>query len=240
MSLPVPEIERHDPSLARVHLACGRVAAGARATVEAYGFGVPKGPHLEPWTAAYHRKAVYVYAESLPLSYQRRIASLFIHGAEAMGTIDIPSELAGDWLIVKAYLHNASSAIADWLVAARKRSPEARQTPSPEVDDERPPRVIHYDRLAALTTIDGARRLERAAIAVQRHIGAPSAPMLDNSQRRLLNMLAGGTAIVDMAEDLGYSERTIYRALDRLYAALGVADRLQAVRKATTENLLEG
>ena len=201
---------------------------------------MPEGPHLEPWTAAYHRKAVYVYAESLPLSYQRRIASLFIHGAEAMGTIDIPSELADDWLIVKVYLHNASSAIADWLVAARKRSPEARQTPSPEIDDEQPPRVIHYDRLVALTTIDGARRLERAAIAVQRHIGAPSAPMLDNSQRRLLNMLAGGTAIVDMAEDLGYSERTIYRALDRLYVALGVADRLQAVRKATTESLLEG
>lgn len=99
--------------------------------------------------------------------------------------------------------------------------------------------MIHYDRLAALTTLEGARRLERAALAVQRHVGAPSAPMLDNSQRRLLNMLAGGTAIVDMAEDLGYSERTIYRALDRLYAALGVADRLQSVRKATTESLLE-
>ena len=52
--------------------------------------------------------------------------------------------------------------------------------------------MIHYDRLAALTTIDGARRLERAAIAVQRHIGAPRSAILDNGQHRLLNMLANG------------------------------------------------
>ncbi len=56
--IAVTVTERHDPPLARVHLACGRVAAGARATVEAYGFGVPEGPHPEPWTAAYHRKGL--------------------------------------------------------------------------------------------------------------------------------------------------------------------------------------
>ncbi len=100
--------------------------------------------------------------------------------------------------------------------------------------------MIHYDRLAELTTLDGARRLERAAIAVQRHIGAPTQSMIDDGQRRLLNLLAGGTAIVDMAGSLGYSERTIYRALNRLYRTLGVADRIHAVRKAATEGLLDG
>ncbi|MCY4663582.1 MAG: helix-turn-helix transcriptional regulator [Acidimicrobiaceae bacterium] len=99
--------------------------------------------------------------------------------------------------------------------------------------------MIHYDRLAALTTLDGARRLERAAMAVQRHIGQPSPARLDDGQRKLLNKLADGAPIVDMAADLGYSERTIYRALDRLYRMLGVTDRLQAVRKAATEGLLD-
>ena len=42
-----------------------------------------------------------------------------------------------------------------------------------------------------------------------------------------------------MAASLGYSERTIYRTLDRLYIALGVTDRTQAVRKAATEGLLD-
>ena len=173
------------------------------------------------------------------MSYQRRIGSLFIHSAEAMDAFDIPTELADDWLIAKTYLHNASTAIADWLAVAKQWSPMVPQPSSPEIDDKEPPRVIHYDRLAALTTLDGARRLERAAIAVQRHVGPLSAAMLDDGQRQLLNMLANGTAIVEMAASLGYSERTIYRALDRLYSALGVADRTQAVRKAVTEGLLD-
>ena len=213
---------------------------GARAIAEAYGFGVSEGPHGEPWTAAYHRAAVHVYAESLPVPYERRIGSLFIYSAEAMDAVDLPAGLVEDWFIVKSYMRNASTAIADWLVTQRINSPEARKIPSPEIDDEGLPRVIHYDRLAALTTLDGARRLERAAIAVQCHIGAPSAAMLDDPQRRLLNMLAAGVPIANMAADLGYSERTIYRALDRLYRALGVVDRVQAVRKAATEGLLDG
>lgn len=199
-----------------------------------------EGPHGEPWTAAYHRAAVHVYAESLPVPYERRIGSLFIYSAEAMDAVDLPAGLVEDWFIVKSYMRNASTAIADWLVTQRINSPGARKIPSPEIDDEGPPRVIHYDRLAALTTLDGARRLERAAIAVQCHIGAPSAAMLDDPQRRLLNMLAAGVPIANMAADLGYSERTIYRALDRLYRALGVVDRVQAVRKAATEGLLDG
>ena len=146
---------------------------GARAIAEAYGFGVSEGPHGEPWTAAYHRAAVHVYAESLPVPYERRIGSLFIHSTEAMDAVDLPAGLVEDWFIVKSYMRNASTAIADWLVTQRINSPEARKIPSPEIDDEGPPRVIHYDRLAALTTLDGARRLERAAIAVQCHIGAP-------------------------------------------------------------------
>ncbi|MCY4664378.1 MAG: hypothetical protein OXC00_06920 [Acidimicrobiaceae bacterium] len=44
---------------------------------------------------------------------------------------------------------------------------------------------------------------------------------------------------MEMAASLGYSERTIYRTLDRLYIALGVTDRTQAVRKAATEGLLD-
>lgn len=239
----MPATEAYGSALGRVHLACGRIAGGARAIAEAYGFGVPEGPYA-PWTAAYHREAVRVYAESLPVSYERRVGSLFVHSAEAMDAFDIPSELADDWLIVKTYLHNASSAIADLLASEARRGSKQAPTDAwlspPEIDDEQPPRVIHYDRLAALTTLEGARRLERAAIAVQRHLGAPTAAKLDDGQRRLLNMLANGTAIVDMAADLGYSERTIYRALDHLYRALGVADRTQAVRKAATEGLLDG
>jgi DNA-binding CsgD family transcriptional regulator len=224
-------------SLARVRLACGRVAGGAQAISEAYSFGVSEGSTGEPWTAAYHRAAVHVYAQSLPRSYQKRIGSLFIQGVEAMDALDVPTKLVEDCFIIMSYFRNASSAIAGWLAADGSRSHGAGKTPS--IDDERPPRVIHYDGLAVLTTVDGVRRLERAAIAVQRHIGAPSAAILDDQQHELLNKLAGGAAIVDIAADLGYSERTIYRNLRRLYRALGVADRMQAVHKVAAEGGLD-
>ena len=229
----------HKSAVAGVHLATGRIVGAARVITEAYRFGVPEGPHPEPWTATYHSEAVRVYAESLPATYQRRIASLFVHSAEAMDAVDLSAELVEDWFIVRSYMSRASTAIADWLAVERGSSAETIKLPSPEIDDEGPPRVIHYDRLAALTTRDGARRLERAAMALQRHIGQPSPDLLDDGQRKLLNKLADGTPIVDMAADLGYSERTIYRALDRLYRALGVAGRLQAVRKAATDGLLD-
>ena len=63
--------------LARVHLACGRIVGGARAIADAHRFGVREGPHYRLWEAEYHAEAVRVYGESLPVSYQRDIASLF-------------------------------------------------------------------------------------------------------------------------------------------------------------------
>ena len=238
-SPPVSTTDGHDSPLARLHLACGRIARGTRAIGEAYRFGVEEGPHPQPWTAAYHREAVRVYAESLPATYQRRVGSLFTNTADAMDTVALPAGLAEDWFIVRSYLHNASAAIADLLDANSKGPSDVRGAPSPVIDHESPPRVIHYDRLAALTTIAGTNRLEQAAAAVQRHIGAPSAAKLDDVQRKLLNKLADGAPIVEMAAELGYSERTIYRTLDRLYSALGVADRTHAIRKAAAEGLLE-
>ncbi|MCY4663583.1 MAG: hypothetical protein OXC00_02840 [Acidimicrobiaceae bacterium] len=104
-------------AVAGVHLAAGRIVGAARAITEAYRFGVPEGPHPEPWTAAYHSGAVRVYAESLPMSYQRRIGSLFVHSAEAMDAVDLPADLVEDWFVVRSYMRSASTAIADWLAA---------------------------------------------------------------------------------------------------------------------------
>lgn len=222
---------------ARVHLACGRVAGGASAIAEAHRFGVPEGPHDALWTAAYHADVVKIYAESLPASYQRDIALLFSDSAEAMAGYDIPAVLAEDWLIVTGYLRHASEAVMAWLDSEPAQS-------LPETDDglaidDRTPMVIRFDRLAAQASHEGARRLERAALAAQRHVGAPSALVLGDEQRRLLRGVASGTAIVDLAEQLGYSRRSMYRELSKLWQALGVPDRTQGLRKAAAEGLLD-
>ena len=224
--------------MARVHLACGRIVGGARAIAEAHRFGVAEGPHYRLWDAQYHAEAVRVYGESLPGSYQRDIASLFHHSAETMAAQTIPAVLAGDWVIVTGYMRSASAAIMDWLASQPAEPPTPGVVESPQIDD-RTPLVIRFDRLAELAASEGARRLEQAAVAVQHHMGAPSALALDESQQRLLKAVASGAAIVDLAEELGYSRSSMYRELSKLWNALGVPDRAQAMRKATAEGLLD-
>ena len=221
-----------------VHLACGRIAGGARAIMEAHRFGVRQGPHDRLWEGEYHIKAVHVYGESLPATYQHDIASLFHQSLDVMAEQFIPARLAGDWVIVAGYMQNAVAAIIGWLSSRAAEQPAAAVVESLEIDD-RTPMVIRFDRLAEMASREGARRLERAAVAVQDHVGAPSVATLDAAQRRLLKRVASGAAIVDLAEEFGYSRSSMYRELSKLWKALGVSDRTQAMQKAAAGGLLD-
>lgn len=225
-------------ALTQLHLACGRIASGARAIAEAHRFGVPEGSHDELWTAEYHREAVHVYGESLPKSYQRDIASLFSHGVDALVEMTIPTLLAEDCLIVGGYMRYACVAIVAWLDAEPGWLEAPEPAEPPEIDDHTPV-VIHFDRLAALATREGACRLERAAVAVQHHVGAPAMPVLDEGQQQLLQGVASGTPIIDLAAEFGYSRSSMYRELSKLWRALGVSGRVQGVRRAAAEGLLD-
>ena len=225
--------------LAQLHLACGRIVGVARAIVEAHRFGAPEGRCGEPWTAQYHAEAAHVYGKSLPASYQREIASLSHHCVDTMAQRTIPTNLAADWVIVSDYMRNSCEAIMDWLA----ERPDPRATLGTrgrfELEDHAPV-VVHFEELAALTTSDGARRLEQAALAVQDHVGAPSEKIaLDAVQRRLLKGLASGTPIADLADELGYSRSSIYREMSKLWKALGVTNRTHAISKAAAEGLLD-
>ena len=223
--------------LTQLHLACGRIVGSARSIVEAHGFGVPEGPHEHPWTQDYMREAVKVYAEALPVSYQRDVASLFRRSGETMAEVSIPAALAEDWLIVRQYLANASDALERQL-AAQPESAPSQPASSPEIDDHEPV-VVRFDRLAGLTTSAGARRLEQAALAVQGEIGGRADVPLDEEHLRLLRAVASGAAIADLAVEFGYSRRSMYRELAKLWRALGVSGRVQGVRKAAAKGLLD-
>ena len=167
----------------------------------------------------------------------RAIASLYRRCVETMASASIPAALADDWLVVTQHLVNASDEMTQLL--ASQREPTRSQPPAfPHIED-REPVVVRFDRLAALTTSQGARRLEKAALAVQDQVGNSAAASLNGQQRQLLRAVASGAAVADMAADLGYSQRTMYRELSRLWKALGVLDRTQAIRKAASEGLLD-
>ena len=225
-------------ALAQVRLACGRMAGGADAILEAYRFGAAEGPYREPWRVEYHREAVKIYSESLPWSYQRDVARLFRDSEKAMEERLIPSGLAGDWAIVTAYMREAAGSIEDWLASAEPASSGPRLAQAPELTPENP-RVVHWDSLAALTTTDGVRRLRRASVAVRQHFDAEAPPSLETSEQLMLKRLASGVPIADVASEMGYSERSMYRELSRLWDKLGVSGRAAGLRKATAEGLID-
>lgn len=225
---------------AQVRVACGRIAGGAAAILEAHRLGVAEGRHDKPWTSGYHREAVHIYAESLPAWYQSDIAALFDRSLRTMDGCSIPARLAQDWVIVTEYMVSARTAIGEWLASAESAPEQQAPTSLPTVDEqETPPLVIRFDALAGLTTSNGAGRLEQAAISVRQHMEAPVPEVLNDRELELLKRLANGVAIADLAAEMGYSERSVYRALANLWKKLGVPGRKEGVRKAASVGLLD-
>lgn len=223
-----------------VHLACGRIVGGARAIAEAHRYGVADGPHDKLWTPEHHGEAVRIYAKTLPASYQRDIASLFARSADALAGTghSVRSDLVQDWQIVTEYVRNASVAIMQWLGTLDPDPSIANRGSSPEIDNHTPV-VIRWDLLAALSTSEGARCLERAAVAVQQTVSEPSRHGLNDEQRRLLTALVSGMTVVNLAAMFAHSERSMYRELRKLFDVLGVPNRVQAVHKAAAEGLID-
>lgn len=221
-----------------MRLACGRIAGGARAIAEAHRLGVPEGQLERPWAAAYHRESVRVYFESLPWSYQSDVAALFSQSADTMDERCIPGRLAADWAIVTEYLRNASAAIEDYMQA---HDPDQHPDDPAELStlSGPPPMIIHYDTLARLTTRDGANRLEQAALMVMEHMSKSEPVELDPAERHLLRRVASGTPIVELAAELGYSRRSMFRQLDSLWKKLKVTNRAEGLRKAQSEGWLD-
>jgi len=214
------------------------MVGGVNAISECYRFGVPEGPHSEPWGAEYHREAVHVYNESLPWTYQRDIAKLFRDSLSTMAGCLIPAELAEGWAIVSSYMREAADAIEDWLAPGELRLDRSGSAVSPELVSDIP-RVVHWDALAALTTKDGTRRLKDACVAMKQYLDAEAPQSLKVSERLMLERLVSGTAISDLASEMGYSERSMYRELSKLWDKLGVSGRVAGVHKATARGLID-
>jgi len=224
--------------LTLLSLTCGRIVSLTSAVLEAHSLGVTEGSHEDMTSADYHQEAVKIFGGSLPWSYQRRIASLFSRAADALDELTIPMLLAEDCLIVDSYLRNACTAIDSWL----ETHPRAADTPEPpELTGmyAHTPMVVHFDELAKLVTHDGACRLQGAANAVQHYLDSSSVLALTDDQKKLLKGLASGARIADLARQLGYSRSSIYRQMSKLWEALNVADRNQAIREASKQGLLD-
>lgn len=233
---------------AQLKLACGRIAAGAAAIVEAYRFGTPEGQCGVPWQAEYHSKAVTVYSEALPTAYQLDVARLFVSCDRVMSRGMIPADLADDWVIVRGYLREAGASITRLMTnrALTHETVEGYLDSAEDVVDttdllltDSPPRVIRFDKLAGLTTREGAARLHLAALTVQQHFDHEEPAGFSEHERHLLYLLASGKHISEIAAEVMYSERSVYRELSNLWDKLGVHGRKDGLMKAVESGLLD-
>lgn len=106
--------------------------------------------------------------------------------------------------------------------------------------------VGHDDPLAEIVeTVSAAVRrrtlLPRSiAFEVANTNGAQStAVKLSARETQWIRALASGVTVAELADQVGYSERELYRLLKRLYARLGVEKRSEALVRAGTLGLVD-
>jgi DNA-binding NarL/FixJ family response regulator len=84
--------------------------------------------------------------------------------------------------------------------------------------------IVDATESRAVLPIDVLRSMAFPELVLERR--------LDELDRRLLRAVVSGQRTIDAANELGLSERHLYRRLSRLYAKLGVRNRAEAVDAA--------
>lgn len=211
-----------------------RIAEFAAAMRHAHEFSSIPGDIDEPWSLQFHRQAVRASGVTLPHDYLAELGQRFSYVAEIMSAKPHDASIAAEWRIVAEYLSNYSEACRELLpLAPRPTRSEVEST------HDRTPPLIRFDLLAALVTRAGAVALEDAGRAVAgwaRDRGAPV--QLSDDQVGWLQSLVDGVTVVDLAQQVGMSRRTLHRELAHVWEQLGVVDREAGLVRAAELGLV--
>jgi DNA-binding NarL/FixJ family response regulator len=84
-------------------------------------------------------------------------------------------------------------------------------------------------------TVEGQAVLPKA-VAAALVSGGPAGPDIQavpsENELTWLRRLASGTTVAQLADEAGYSERAMYRLLQKLYQQMGVGSRMLAIMRA--------
>lgn len=92
-----------------------------------------------------------------------------------------------------------------------------------------------FTALAQLATRAGAERLRDAGFAVSDQVPAGSSSPLTDCEVEWVARLAQGVRVIDLANDVGYCERAMYRNLRLIWTKLGVSSREEGITLAVRE-----
>ncbi|WP_460791716.1 LuxR C-terminal-related transcriptional regulator [Micromonospora sonneratiae] len=138
------------------------------------------------------------------------------------------------WLMALATRVVAISGLdeTDLMVQALRAGAEGYLPKSSEPEELMPPRLALLGGWAVLP----AELL--AALVRPAHNGPPVTAVLDDEERRLLQLIAKGCRTVEIAEELRLSERTVKRLTASLLRKLRVSSRTEAAAVAGNAGLL--
>jgi DNA-binding NarL/FixJ family response regulator len=89
-------------------------------------------------------------------------------------------------------------------------------------------------RLVVTQALAGRSPLPNDVVAaLVARLGSPEENPLSEQDRQWLRALSNGITVAQMASDMGYSERAMYRLLRDLYGRMSVRNRTEAVLKAS-------
>ena len=209
--------------------AAGRIRRFAEAIQQGHDFGLGPGALDSAATIEFHQAAVPIYARSLPWSYLLTLATRFADCADLMATVSAPTELADSWFTMQCYLRSASKAMIEGAPPGVDYDQLATAV---ELAPQTPP-VMPFAALAELLSRHGANELRKAGAAIETAADTIDQSPLTEQETQWLRAIADGHRTIDVAEESGYSERSLYRALSDMWDRLGVDNRTEAIRVAT-------
>ncbi|MFW2383081.1 MAG: hypothetical protein ACN4GZ_15110 [Acidimicrobiales bacterium] len=210
-----------------------RVAGFAAAIRQGHEFGITPGDHEEMWDIAFCRDAVPIFRTAFPWVYLLRMADGFDECDDLMVDVASEVETGVEWTRTQRYLRSVSRAIRE-AAPSGERVDDAVAGLEPNT-----PPIMPFRQLAELASSEAASELCRCASKVERICGPPTDNPLNALQIEWMRRLGKGERVIDVAASAGYSERTMYRALDQLWSILGVTSRNEAIALVNERGWLE-
>ena len=221
--------------------AATRVATFGQAILEAHSFGFGPGLIDDLTSAEFHNRAIDAIATSLPWPYLVTIGRHFSEIASIIAKNGAGECDVDDWLTVMDFLRSASA-------STLSKAPDEALSSSNNSEQsfivlERSPSVMRFDLLAEISSQVGAEALAAAAVSVATAWSdgteaRTSSLGLSEIEIQVIRRLATGMSVLDIGQEIGYSERTVYRKLDQIWRKIGASSKADGIVRISKAGLL--
>ncbi len=181
----------------------------------------------------YVRVALPIVKDSLGWAYLLQLADAFEECDDLMVEASLHVDYGREWTRTQQYLRSVSRVI-------REQAPEIDRLSIPITEfEEQTPAIMPFRQLAEIISAEGAREMTRCTTEVVRMCGASVENPLNDQQVEWMRQLSNGEKVIEIAHSSGYSERTMYRALNDLWQILGVNGRSEAIALVAEKGWLD-